>query len=188
MMKNWFDVCLALKRRLYLVYGFGYRRFSKRSVIYKPMYIRGKKYIEIGEGVTVFPNARIEAIDYDSATNTSFNPLIKIGNNVSIGQELHLTCASNIEIGDGTVVTARATITDINHNTDDVSRPVLSQGIDVLSTSIGKNCFIGINAVIMAGVRIGDSCVVGAGAVVTKDVPDNSIVAGIPAKIIGTRG
>lgn len=51
-------------------------------------------------------------------------------------------------------------------------------------TFIGKKCFIGTNAIIMCGVKIGDSVIVGSGAVVTKDVPDNVIVAGNPARII----
>lgn len=53
-----------------------------------------------------------------------------------------------------------------------------------LHTHIGKNCFIGGESLILPGVRIGNNCVVGAGSVVVKDVPDFSIVAGNPAKII----
>lgn len=51
-------------------------------------------------------------------------------------------------------------------------------------TFIGERCFIGANAIIMAGVKIGDQVIVGSGAVVTKDVPSNCIVAGNPARII----
>lgn len=54
------------------------------------------------------------------------------------------------------------------------------------SVHIGKRCFIGVNAIIMPGIRIGDSVVVGSGSVVTKDIPSNCIVAGNPAKIIRT--
>jgi exopolysaccharide acyltransferase PssR len=56
----------------------------------------------------------------------------------------------------------------------------------IADTYIGENCFIGINAMILPGVRIGDQVIVGAGAVVTKDVPANSVVAGNPAKVIKT--
>lgn len=51
-------------------------------------------------------------------------------------------------------------------------------------TFIGKRCFIGANAIIMAGIKIGDEVIVGSGSIVTKDVPSNCIVAGNPARII----
>ena len=53
-----------------------------------------------------------------------------------------------------------------------------------LDTRIGSRCFVGANAIILAGVTIGNGCVIGAGAVVTGDVPDNSMVAGNPARIV----
>lgn len=55
-----------------------------------------------------------------------------------------------------------------------------------VDTWIGENCFIGGCSIILPGVRVGNNCVVGAGSVVTKDVPDRSIVAGNPAKIIAS--
>ena len=54
------------------------------------------------------------------------------------------------------------------------------------NTYIWKRCFIGANAIVMAGVKIGDEVIVGSGAIVTKDVPSNCIVAGNPARIIKT--
>ena len=51
---------------------------------------------------------------------------------------------------------------------------------------IGNNVHIGTNAIIMPGVRIGNNCIIGCGAIVTKDVPDNSVAAGIPARVIET--
>lgn len=52
--------------------------------------------------------------------------------------------------------------------------------------SIGDNCFIGINTIILKGVSIGRNCIVGAGSVVTKDIPDNCVVCGVPAKVISS--
>jgi acetyltransferase-like isoleucine patch superfamily enzyme len=59
--------------------------------------------------------------------------------------------------------------------------------IDVVAPiSVGNNVFIGLNSIVMPGVTIGNNCVIGAGSVVTRDIPDNSIAAGMPAKIITT--
>lgn len=60
-----------------------------------------------------------------------------------------------------------------------------SRGLKI-STYVGKKCFIGANAIIMAGVHIGDEVIIGSGSIVTKDIPSNSIVAGNPARIIKT--
>ncbi|MGZ9898564.1 acyltransferase [Shewanella gaetbuli] len=51
-------------------------------------------------------------------------------------------------------------------------------------TTIGKECFVGANSIVLPGVVVGDNVIIAAGSVVTKDVPSNSIVAGNPAKII----
>ena len=67
-----------------------------------------------------------------------------------------------------------------NKNAQDVTNPLL------LDTHIGDRCFIATRSIILPGVRIGNECIVGAGAVVTKDVPNNCIVAGNPAKVIRT--
>jgi acetyltransferase-like isoleucine patch superfamily enzyme len=59
------------------------------------------------------------------------------------------------------------------------------QGYEHSPVKIGDRCFIGTHSAILKGVTIGSCCVVGAGAVVTRDVPDNTIVAGVPARRIG---
>ena len=51
---------------------------------------------------------------------------------------------------------------------------------------IGNDCFIGASAIVLANVEIGDNCIVGAGSVVTRSVPDNSVIAGNPAKVVGS--
>jgi acetyltransferase-like isoleucine patch superfamily enzyme len=76
------------------------------------------------------------------------------------------------------------TVTALNHNFADSSRKIDEQGISTKPVVIGDDVWIGANAVILPGVTIGRHVVVAAGAVVTKDVPDYSLVAGVPAKEI----
>ena len=100
---------------------------------------------------------------------------MNIGKNVRISLKAKLDKRNpkGITIGDGSYLAFGATI--LCH---DMSRNIKSD------VKIGKNCFIGANALILPGVTIGDEVIVGAGSVVTKNVENNTIVAGNPAKII----
>jgi acetyltransferase-like isoleucine patch superfamily enzyme len=92
---------------------------------------------------------------------------------ISLRARLDHTNPRGIHIGDGVLVAFDAVI--LAH---DLSRHFHAD------TYVGRNCFIGAQAIVMAGVRIGDGCIVGAGAVVTKDVPAGCIVAGNPARVL----
>ena len=92
---------------------------------------------------------------------------------ISLRAKLDFTYAKGIHIGDGTLIAFDAIV--FAH---DLTRALTTD------TYIGKNCFVGAQAIIMPGVRIGDQCIVGSGAVVTRDVPSGSIVVGNPAKVI----
>lgn len=94
---------------------------------------------------------------------------------ISYGAKLDKTFPKGIHIGEEAYVASGAII--FSH---DFTRSVKKD------TYIGKRCFIGANAIIMAGVKIGDEVIVGSGAIVTKDAPSNSIVAGNPARVIKT--
>jgi len=70
--------------------------------------------------------------------------------------------------------------------THDASYFLFTNEYRVAPVSIGDNCFIGYGAVIFPGIKVGDNVVIGAGSVVTKDVPSDSVVAGVPAKVISS--
>ena len=92
---------------------------------------------------------------------------------ISFGAKLDKTNPKGIHIGEESFVASGAII---------LSRDFCRN--KHADTYIGTRCFIGVNTVIMCGIRIGDNCVIGAGAIVTEDVPSNCILAGNPAKII----
>ena len=107
---------------------------------------------------------------------------VTIGDYTRIG--IHNTIIGPVCIGNHVNLAQGITITALNHNFEDTTKRIDEQGISTKPVVIGDDVWIGANAVILPGVTIGSHCVVAAGAVVTKDVPDHTLVGGVPAKII----
>ena len=113
---------------------------------------------------------------------------VKIGDRSTFGAGCFFGAAGGIEIGDDVVAGQYVRFHSENHNYDDLQKPIREQGVTHKGIKIGSNCWIGAGAVFLDGAQLGDGCVVGANAVVTKAFPDNTVIAGIPAKRIRTRG
>ena len=107
---------------------------------------------------------------------------IKIGKNVFINACCKFQDQGGIEIGNGVLIGHNVSLLTLNHD----ERPQFRQNIYPKPIKIGDNVWIGSNATILSGVTIGNGAIVAANAVVTKDVPENTIVAGIPAKVTRT--
>lgn len=107
---------------------------------------------------------------------------VVIGDHTRIG--IHNTIIGPVTIGNHVNLAQGITVTALNHNFIDTTLRIDEQGISTNPVVIGDDVWIGANAVILPGVTIGRHVVVAAGAVVTKDVPDNCVVGGIPAKVL----
>ena len=105
-----------------------------------------------------------------------------IGDYTRIG--LHNTIIGPVTIGNHVNLAQGITVTALNHNFSEADKRIDEQGVSTGQVVIGDDVWIGANAVVLPNVSIGRHCVIAAGAVVTKDVPDGCVVAGIPAKII----
>jgi acetyltransferase-like isoleucine patch superfamily enzyme len=103
---------------------------------------------------------------------------VRIGKNILIGNSFNCDAIGGVIIEDGVMIAHQVSLLTVNHDLHDHRILVCSP------IHIKKNAWIGAKATILQGVTIGENAVVGAGAVVTKDVPDNTIVGGIPAKVI----
>lgn len=140
------------------------------------------RYVSIKRNVYIEKNCRIEAVT--SYNSKHFQPSIIFEENVSIQQNLHLTCANQITIGRNTAIASNVSITDIHHPYEDINIPIEQQDIITKPVVIDDDCKIYNNAVILPGVHVGRHCTIGANSVVTHDIPDFSVAVGAPARVI----
>ncbi|HVW97751.1 MAG TPA: acyltransferase [Mucilaginibacter sp.] len=113
---------------------------------------------------------------------------IVIGNRTGISACAYFAGQGGITIGSDVIMGPNVQIFSENHAYNDLTVNIKEQGVIKQPVTIGNNCWIGAGATILAGVTIGDGCVVAARSVITKSFQANSVIAGIPAKVIKTRG
>ncbi len=113
--------------------------------------------------------------------------LVEIGEKTVMGQECTISAYQHVRIGEQCVIADRAMFIDFDHGIVEVERPIRVQGIYKRDVEVGSNVWIGYGACILRGVRVGDNSVIGTNSVVTKDVPANAVVGGIPARVIRMR-
>lgn len=192
--KSWFvlrglKVLLKGRKPLFLMLGRRVRFFNISHIKwgkwvkledYVYLNALGKGEIRLGNSVSIGAYSRI-------IISTSFNNIgshIYIGNNVGIGEFAYLGGAGGLEIGDECIVGQYLSCHPENHNYSDKNISIRLQGTNRKGIKIGRNCWIGSKVTILDGVEIGDNCVIAAGAVVTKSMPSNSIIGGVPAKVL----
>ena len=118
-------------------------------------------------------------------------PELTIGQNVSFGDFCHVACVLSLSISDNVLVGSNVYITDHDHgnysDSSEFSDPDVPPALRKLSArpvSIGSNVYIGERSTILPGVSVGHGSVIGAGSVVTSDIPDFSVAAGVPCRVI----
>ncbi|WP_163400284.1 acyltransferase [Flavobacterium fluviatile] len=163
-----------------------FRKIGKSFIIGKDCTILNPQYIKIGDNFVAGDRFRIEA--WDKYREHSFEPNIKIGNNVIFNTDIHIGCINYIEIGDSCLFASRIYITDHHHGEPTTEmlklapkdRPLISKGPVI----IGRNVWVGEGVAIMPNVIIGENSIIATNAVVTKSIPPNCVAAGVPATII----
>lgn len=158
---------------------------SNNVLLGKRPVLHGMKCISIGDSTFIGDHVTLTAWPESSGSQA---PSIVIGSGCSIGDFNHISAVNRIIIGDNLLTGKWVSIIDNSHGHsiyDDTNQPPLER--DITSKGpivIGNNVWIGDKVTILPGVSIGDGVVIGANSVITKNVPSNSVVAGVPARII----
>ncbi|WP_051197534.1 DapH/DapD/GlmU-related protein [Flavobacterium soli] len=135
---------------------------------------------EISKILSVILDKEIHNLSIFTPLYINYGKHINIGKNVFINFDCTFLALGGITIGDDVLIGPKVSLITENHPLN----PKHRKGIISKSIHIKKNAWIGANATILPGVTVGENAVVAAGAVVSKDVPDNTIVVGIPARVI----
>jgi acetyltransferase-like isoleucine patch superfamily enzyme len=163
-------------------------RTARLSIGVRP-YIRGVRYIRIGENFRAGAFLRLEAIAQHLGHLTE--PSIVIRDNVSVSDFVHIGCTTYVEIGENVLMGSRVFITDHGHGSYRGARqdaPTVPPQMRRLSSGdqvvIGRNAWLGDAVTVLPGVEIGEGAIVGANSVVTRNVEPFTVVAGNPARPI----
>lgn len=176
----------------WMMRGRGVRMFCLRRIRWGN-YLKLGDYVYISalgrEGVRFGNNVGIGAFSRIVVATSLNDPgnFIRIGNNVGIGEFAYLGGAGGLEIGDDCIVGQYLSCHPENHQFGLPDTPIRLQGVIRQGIKIGANCWIGSKVTILDGVEIGEGCVIAAGAVVNRSMPPNSIVGGVPARLIRSR-
>lgn len=144
--------------------------------------------LEIAPGTVIGPYSILD-LQEDPLASKPVPAKLSIGEHVAINEFNNIRAGGGtIHIGDNCLISQFVSIIAANHSWH-VGIPIRDQPWDIVKRDvfIGNDVWIGAHSVILPGVHVGDGAVIGAGTVVTSDVPANSIVVGVPARVIGQR-
>ncbi len=137
----------------------------------------------IGDNVSINSNTIIDCTGVINELGES----LEIGNNVGIAQNCFIQVRGPVVIGSNTIFGPNVSVFSENHNSDNLEELIINQGTNRHGVKIGSNVWVGTRVVILDGVKIGNNAIIAAGSVVNKEVPENAIIGGVPAKIIKYR-
>lgn len=187
------------------IFSFGKKNIARNVFIGKNVKLYEKKKISIGKNTKIHDNCQIDALSIQGVkigekVILGENSRIKctgsirqigygmsIGDNTTFGNECFFGAAGGIKIGKDVIAGQLVRFHSENHIYKDRNRLIREQGVSHKGIIVGNDCWIGAGVTFLDGAVLGDGCVVAANSVVTKKFPSNSIIGGIPAKVIKER-
>jgi acetyltransferase-like isoleucine patch superfamily enzyme len=183
----------------------GFLRFRRPVFVDSQVRVRGKSGISLGRSATIERGvvldgyarngirigARTRLGPFTAISCTShlsfFGEGFSIGEDSGIGEYSFIGAAGGVTIGDNVIMGQFISFHSQEHEFPDTDTPIRQQGTSQRGITIGDNCWIGARVTFLDGSQLGDGCVVAAGAVVRGEIPPFSVIAGIPARIVGSR-
>jgi acetyltransferase-like isoleucine patch superfamily enzyme len=153
------------------------QRLDRSIVVMGCPELHGSSNIRLGQGMLLYRHIYLETQDVGS---------IDIGAEVVISRGVHIVSYASVSIGRGSMIGEFASIRDANHKPAKL-HSLRESGHQATPITIGQQVWIGRGVTVLPGVHIGDRAVIGANAVVTHDVAEGSVVAGVPARPITSR-
>lgn len=160
--------------------------FKDARIVRHPVYIRGRRNISLGKGLTTGINLRIDAFPIERKNER----IIEIGNDVEINDYVHIAAVHKVVIGNNVLIASKVFITDHNHGNyygDNQSPPdqlPRKRQLNFRDVIIEDNVWLGEYVVVLPGTIIGKGAIIGAMSVVNMDIPPETIAVGIPARVI----
>jgi acetyltransferase-like isoleucine patch superfamily enzyme len=164
--------------------GRRFGKFGQGSIICFPANtIFNEHYIHIGDGTMIGPHVTLSA-GMMPGQQCVTDPVVRIGDRCLIGKGSGIVGHLAIDIGNDVWTGHHVYITDQNHGYEDITRPISQQTMPEETVTIGDGSWLGYGTVVLPGARIGRHVTVGANSVVTGELPDYCVAAGVPAKVI----
>ncbi|AKR43386.1 DapH/DapD/GlmU-related protein [Methylophilus sp. TWE2] len=197
---------IALERLRNLLRGICYsRKLNQRVFVGKHVTIKNRRYLCLGKGVTIGDYVSIDGLSRDGISignNVSIGPFsilqasgvisnlgagLKIGDNSGIGAYSYIGAAGGVSIGQNVIMGQYVSFHSENHNFSLPDIPIRKQGVTREGIVIEDDCWVGAKVTFLDGAFLSRGCVVAAGAVVRGVIPPNSVIGGVPAKVIKSR-
>jgi acetyltransferase-like isoleucine patch superfamily enzyme len=171
-----------LRARLFtLLLSSQFQHIGAGSRIVPPFRCAQLHQISLGENVIIHADCWITAVNDPDDKGVK----LSVGSHTGIGMGATIAAAKQVVIGENVLLARNVYIADHSHAFKDITVPISRQGIDnIKPVFIGRHTWLGQNTVILPGVTIGEHCVIGANSVVNRSIPDFSIAAGAPARVV----
>jgi acetyltransferase-like isoleucine patch superfamily enzyme len=153
-------------------------------IAFPPGAVFGERWISIGSQTLIGPHVSLAVGMPNERIDPDAEPVIIIGDRCTIGRGNSIIGRRRIEIGNDVTIGPTVYITDHNHNYEDVAVPIAQQWLTENPVRIGAGSWLGAGVIVLPGADIGRNVTVAAGSVVRGRVPDHSVVAGAPARVV----